>query len=214
MGNQKTIFKHVSLKDTLKFFYFFIFSNPSKIKFENIQVNKWLIEQLQNKSEMILVAGELAIAIEKPEVVKEFIEAATLRKKKIDIFCGPKIYAKEGKNELYSFLLKNKSKNLKSFGADVENMPLFHFVVNGRNVCIEKPHLPSKALSSNLETCIISNSILWYNRLRIYFNNLKGKSKVKIEDLALADMEELKRYENSDEFARTKKRILKSQNYS
>jgi len=207
----KMFFYHIF--SSFKFAFIFIFSNPEKTRIENLNLKDWLMTQLKNDSKMIIVAGELGLAINSPEVVDEIEEAVTKRNKKIKIFCGPKISTKNGENKLYDYLLTNTPKNIEVKGASIENMPLFHYIVNGRNVLIERPHLPSEALNDDLQICTISNSVIWHYRLSTYFTKLFANSTLTIKNLNKANIPELISFENSHEFAKIKERIIESKRH-
>lgn len=211
LGNEK-IFNVMTLKEQFRFIIRFIFSDPSKVIVEKMKVDDWLMQQLKTNDDMKIVAGELAIGITKKEIVDEIIKAVTIRKKKIAIFCGPKIFNEDNNNRLYKFILENKLDNLKVYAASLDNYPIYHFIINGNNICVEEPHFPSEATRSSLKTFIISNSIIWNNRLKIIFKKLIDKSNIEdgLKLLEPVNLEKLKEFEESPGFSEFKKRILNS----
>lgn len=208
----------LSFKDKILFFKDFILTNPDKINIIHTDIDKWLVDQLHkdmDKYVMRLVAGELGFGIGRDDVVEAFDEAIN-RGKKIKLLCGPRILgdSNTNKNSLFELLLHNKSKpNIELYGVNLKHTPLYHFTQNGRNICIENPHLPSEALSKDLKIFVLENSTLWYHKLQFIFQDLLDQGITDFHSLKTLTLPEIKAYEEHDpEFKETYQRIINFKN--
>jgi hypothetical protein len=208
MNIMSQITSTTTISEKLIFFWNILKVKPEKLVREKYTVDDWLIKELLDDNEMSLLAGELGLGIDNPSLVNAFKDAIN-RGKVIKVICGQRILTNtEHENNLYTFLKSIQADNLSFHSIDIEHAPLFHFCLNGHNVMIEKPHLPSEALDSKIKIYIISNSILWYYKLRIVFRNLSSFSKKVTSDLLLNNRKEMLEYEKNISFLEYKKRIL------
>jgi hypothetical protein len=199
-------------KDMLNYAFDFLTHSIRKVKRISLEDKaEWFIQQLKDKREMFIVEGALGFGINNPKLIYAFSEAVNSNKE-ISIICGSKILTNShGQNDLFNYLLSNDKPNLKTYGVSIKDIPSFHYIHNGRNVLIEQPHLPTDILSPDF---IVENSILWHNRLKIDFKNLLKKELVSISQLEELTFEQMRGYENSEDFKKEKLRIFKAQDYS
>lgn len=131
-------------------------------------LERWLIRELKDNKKMILFESTLGYIGNDSNLVKLIFEALN-RGKKITVLCGPLLLKKEFKNNnllvLEYLKRKERYKFFKIyFSEELSLIDHFGFIINGKNVLLKKPILPSES-DKGSKGGFINNSIIWRARL-------------------------------------------------
>lgn len=198
------LFQKIGFK--LDFFRMF-FKETSVVKTD---IEEWMLNQLNNDTHLKIIAGELGGLGNNDKIIIPLFNAVK-RGKKITIVCGPYLLKDKnaGVNKLAAMCLK-ESKHCKNLQIKIvpkfNYSPKFHFMINGDDVMIEKPHLPSQSLGAKLQVHSIKNSVIWKNRLNVIFSELWNSNRsvsfksIENIDNKLRSIEEFEEMELSDPY--------------
>lgn len=198
--NKKT--KKVKISELIKFCWDVFFTDTNKVLQEKLSIEEWFERELKNNNPMYLYVGEFCVSLQNDAMIKNFIEAIK-RGKRITIICWDMILGDVyGKNAVFEYIKTQKpvNVNLRFLKiSDKEHFSIFHFYINGRNILLELPHLPSEGTLNNKIT-IIKNSVIWFYRLKPMFNELLEKADTSIKDIVVKTTKEFIQEENENEF--------------